>query len=202
MQVAGVVLVLEACAGKALATGDNGNVLTETLNGSTATYGYDNANQLITDNPRGPTGGYSYDPNGNRAMTGYQTGTGNQLLSDGTWTYSYDSEGNLIKKTKGVNAETWTYGYDQANHMISAIDRATDGGTILSQATYSYDAIGNLLEEDTWSSTSGSTSTRYGYDNTNIWADLNSSNALVTRRIFGDDVNQPIAAIASGATTW
>jgi RHS repeat-associated protein len=180
-------------------TYDNaGNVLTETLNGSTTTYGYDNADQLINDTRNA----YSYDPNGNRAMTGYQTGTGNQLLSDGTWTYSYDSEGNLIKKTKGVNAETWTYGYDQANHMISAVDRATDGGTILSQATYSYDAVGNLQEEDTWTSTAGLTQTRYGYDGNNIWADLNTSNQLTTRRIFGDGVNQPIASTASGSASW
>jgi hypothetical protein len=25
-------------------------------------------------------------------------------------------EGNLIKKSKGANAETWTFGYDNLNH--------------------------------------------------------------------------------------
>ena len=32
-------------------------------------------------------------------MTGYSTGAGNQLLSDGTWNYSYDAVGNTIEKT-------------------------------------------------------------------------------------------------------
>jgi YD repeat-containing protein len=49
---------------------------------------------------------YSYDENGNRTMTGYVTGDDNQLLSDGTYRYLYDGEGNRIAKfvegTKGV----------------------------------------------------------------------------------------------------
>src|SRR5262245_31690109 len=64
-----------------------GRVLTETRNGTTVTYSYDNSNQLTNDSRTT----YSYDANGNRTMTGYQTGTGNQMTSDGTWTYSYDA---------------------------------------------------------------------------------------------------------------
>jgi hypothetical protein len=37
---------------------------------------------------------YSYDANGNRTMTGYQTGSGNQVTTDGLWSYTYDAEGN------------------------------------------------------------------------------------------------------------
>ena len=39
---------------------------------------------------------FSYDANGNRTMTGYSTGTGNRLLSDGTYNYTYDDEGNTL----------------------------------------------------------------------------------------------------------
>jgi YD repeat-containing protein len=53
---------------------------------------------------------YSYDPNGNRTLTGYQTGPGNRLLSDGTWDYTYDPEGNLTRKVYRTTGETWTYG--------------------------------------------------------------------------------------------
>ena len=35
------------------------------------------------------SGGASFDTNGNRTMSGYVTGPGNQLLSDGTWNYGY-----------------------------------------------------------------------------------------------------------------
>ena len=34
-------------------------------------------------------------------MTGYVTGTANRLLNDGVYTYTYDNEGNLTKKSKG-----------------------------------------------------------------------------------------------------
>ena len=82
---------------------------------------------------------YGYDPNGNRNTTGYVTGTGNELTNDGTFTYTYDNEGNLTKKSKGASAETWYYGYDEWNHLISVKKEATDGGTIQMQAMYSYD---------------------------------------------------------------
>jgi YD repeat-containing protein len=41
---------------------------------------------------------YSYDANGNRTMSGYQTGPGNELLNDGQFTYTYDKDSNLLSK--------------------------------------------------------------------------------------------------------
>jgi YD repeat-containing protein len=72
---------------------------TETYNGTTVTYTYDDTNQLTGDG----SNSYSYDLNGNRTMTGYQTGTGNRLTNDGTWTYTYDDEGNTTKKSKSTS---------------------------------------------------------------------------------------------------
>ena len=43
---------------------------------------------------------YAYDANGNRTNAGYQTGPDNGLPSDGTYNYTYDGEGNLIKRTE------------------------------------------------------------------------------------------------------
>jgi YD repeat-containing protein len=139
------------------------------LNGSTTTYQYDAANELTSDTANS----YGYDLNGNRNTTGYTTGTGNELTNDGTFTYTYDSEGNLTKKSKGASAETWYYGYDEWNHLISVKKEATDGGTIQMQATYTYDALGNRLEQDVWTGpTPGTlTVTRYGYDGPNAWAE-------------------------------
>src|SRR5262249_16826773 len=84
------------------------------LKGTTQTFSYNTKHQLTNDSATT----YSYDLNGNRTMTGYQTGSGNRTTSDGTWTYYYDDEGNLTKKTKGTNAETWTFGYDHVNHLL------------------------------------------------------------------------------------
>jgi RHS repeat-associated protein len=180
---------------------DPGNRLTsETDNGTTTSYQYDADSQLT----QAGTATYGYDANGNRTNTGYTTGAGNQLTNDGTWTYTYDNEGNLTKKSKGASAETWTFGYDSLNRLVSAKDAATDGGTTLTLVTYTYDVFGNLTEEDAWTQSSGTTTvSRYAYDGTNAWADLNGSNALVMRRLYLDGVDQPFARIdASGNAAW
>jgi len=44
--------------------------------------------------------GYSYDSNGNRTNTGYDTGGYNRLTSDGTFDYTYDDEGNRGTRTR------------------------------------------------------------------------------------------------------
>src|SRR5262249_12524469 len=66
----------------------------------TTGYGYDLASQL-TDATHTGTGGpdesYAYDANGNRVTAGGSIGPGNQFLSDGTYLYSYDNEGNLSR---------------------------------------------------------------------------------------------------------
>jgi RHS repeat-associated protein len=170
---------------------------TEVLNGTTTTYQYDTTNQLTNDTAKS----YSYDLNGNRTMTGYQTGGNNQMTNDGTWTYTYDQEGNLIKKSKGSNADTWTFGYDNLNHLLWAKDSATDGGSVNTLATYVYDVFGNRIEKDVWTSTPGTTTvTRFAYDGKDLWADLNGSNALLTRYIHGDVVDQLFARISGGGT--
>jgi RHS repeat-associated protein len=67
--------------------------------------------------------------------------------------------------------------------------------------TYSYDAFGNLLEEDVWTQQSGSTTvTRYGNDGGNTWAAMNGTNALQTRYLNGDQVDQVFARVSSGGT--
>jgi RHS repeat-associated protein len=172
-------------------------VTTEVLNGTTTTYQYDAANELTNDTAHS----YNYDLNGNRNSSGYATGPGNEMTNDGTWTYSYDNEGNLIKKSKGTNAETWTYGYDNRNHLVWAKDSATDGGAATTLATYVYDALGNRIEKDVW--TGSTTVTRFGYDGDEVWVDLTSGNALQTRYLRGDMVDQLFARTSSaGTAAW
>ncbi len=165
-------------------------------NGTTTNYGYDATNQLTS---AGGTN-YSYDLNGNRTMTGYVTGTENQITTDGVWTYTYDAEGNVTQKSKGSSAETWTFGYDNLNQMIWAQDRSAPGGTLTLAATYTYDVFGNRLEKDVWQTGGSTTTTRFAYDGQDVWADLTSSNALQTRYIRGDVVDQIFARVSSGGT--
>src|SRR5260370_26870942 len=118
-------------------------------------------------------------------MASYTTGPDNQLTNDGVYTYTYDANGNTTKKSKGASAETWTFGYDNRNQMIWAKDSATDGGALLSVATYTYDVFGHLVEEDQTVGTT-LTMTRHAWHGQNIWADVNGSGALGMRYIHGD----------------
>src|SRR5207237_9115552 len=75
------------------------------------------------------------------------------------------------------------------------------GGTVTTLATYVYDAVGNRIEKDVWTQSSGTTTvTRFGYDGGEVWVDLNSSNALQTRYIHGDAVDELFARVSSGGT--
>ena len=98
-----------------------GNLVTVNQGTQTRSFAYSSLSRLLTaTNPESGTIGYTYDPNGNRAMTGYVTGTDNRLLGDGTWTYSSDAEGNLVEKVRADGSTRWTYSYDNANHLVAA----------------------------------------------------------------------------------
>lgn len=71
------------------------------------------------------------------------------------------------------------------------------------QATYVYDVVGNRIEKDVWTQSSGTTTvTRYGLDGQNVWADLTGSNSLQTRYLIGNQVDQFLAREVNGAAAW
>jgi RHS repeat-associated protein len=167
------------------------------------TYTYDRSGQLLGDG----TQAYSYDANGNRTMSGYALGADNQLTTDGVWTYTYDAEGNQVKKSKGAGAETWYLGYDNANHLTSATQESTDGGTVTLAVTYTYDVFGNRVQQAKWLPASGVKTMRFAYDGQDVWADLDGGNGVMARYLRGDGTDQLFARTeASGqpnpGVTW
>jgi RHS repeat-associated protein len=105
-------------------------------------YTYDDANQLTS----GDGNSYAYQgSNGNSASDTF--GPENQLLSDGTYTYSYDLDGNRIAKTNPATNEVTAYSYDYRNRLTTVTqaqqDTTTDGwgsstGVLSFWATYPY----------------------------------------------------------------
>ncbi len=162
--------------------------------------GKDTTSQLTSDNGTN----FSYDLNGNRTNSGSVTGPNNQLLSDGTWNYRYDAEGNLIQKVNIADGTTWTYGYDERNQMIAAEQR--DGsGHLVQHIDDQYDVFGNRTAESVFTAATGLTvTTQFAYDGPNAWADLDANGSLITRRIFGDGMDQPLARItaSTGNIAW
>jgi YD repeat-containing protein len=114
-------------------------------------------------------------------------GPNNEVLDDGTYTYTYDAAGKELTKTADVGGDYWTFGYDNANHIISAVEK-TSGGTTENAVTYEYDVFGNLTEEDV-----NGTVTQYAVDGWNpakvgsmgnsafdTWAMMNGSGVLIS----------------------
>ena len=109
---------------------DNGNIASATLNGKWTGYTYDALGQLIQVNDHSDT------------RSG-ENGT--------TWKYTYDLGGNILKKERFVYndttnpLETVTYTYGDANWRDKLT--AVNGNAI------GYDAIGNPLNDGTWTYT-------------------------------------------------
>lgn len=90
---------------------------------------------------------YNLDANGNRNTSSGTSqsalGTHNRLQSDGTFTYTYDNEGNTTRRTRIVGGQYTEYVWDHRNRLTSVIER-TSAGTKTQQVDYIYDAFDQL----------------------------------------------------------
>ncbi len=162
----------------------------------THTYGNDPTGQLTN----ADSTNYQFDANGNRTMVGYQTGVANRLTNDGVFTYTYDGEGNLTQKSKGSGLETWYYSYDHRN-LLTSVRQTSNGTTNLLTLTYTYDALNHLVKQEKWQSGGSTVTTRFSYDGRNVWAELDGSNNIQVRYVWGEGTAQLFARIDT-ATEW
>ena len=126
----------------------------------TVQYGIDgNVTQIV--DQTGFTENYEYDAVGR--LDGVTDANGNLIES-----YSYDAAGNLLSETKG-NGTSTHYQYD-ADGDITQITNLASGGSVNSQMTYAYNAVGEVTSMAT-----GGVTTTYGYD-----ADGELTSALIT----------------------
>ena len=112
---------------------------------ATDRFTYDNDGQLTSktrDNQPSANESYTYDDAGNRANT---TGIQEELTNDGTFTYTYDKNGNLTKRVRNTV-------------QFGSPDREVD---------YTWDARNRLIGVTTFFAISGSQTFRYAYDAAN-----------------------------------
>jgi len=166
-----------------------GNRKSKADNNGTANYTYDTLNRLvqaINPLPGNPLENYAYDAVGNRTNSN-QNGAStfnqaNQLLEDANFTYQYDNNGNMTRKTAKVGGAVTRYEYDAENKLVQFV--SSTGTT----ANYKYDGLGRRVEKEVI--TGSTTTTRYVYDNEDILLELNGANAIVARYTHGPGIDE------------
>ena len=182
-----------------------GRLQTETHHGKNYVYGYDRTNQLTRVDIDGVLAeSFVYDKNGNRiTSTGftpgnYTTGPGNQLLSDGTFRYTYDREGNLKTKTNVADSSVTEYTWDYRNRMLGVEERSA-GGIVLKTVQYAYDPTGRRISEIV----NGVATLRVVHDGDHAWADFASSGVVTERYLFGQRIDENLATLqATSSVKW
>jgi len=167
----------------------------ETIGGTASTYGYgyDTAGRLTAVTKDAVSAGaYSYDANGNRtASNGVSASYDAQdrLTSYGSASYSYTANGELLSKT--VSAQTTSYQYDALGNLLqvtlpsgTAIDYLVDGENR---------RIGKKVN--------GTLTQGFLYQGAlRPIAELDGSNAVVSRFVYATHANVPDYLIKGGVT--
>ncbi|MEZ2228306.1 MAG: RHS repeat domain-containing protein [Microcoleus sp.] len=197
---------------------DDGSRINQISNQDGATnYSYDKNGQLVaanSSNPVKPAEAYAYDANGNRiaANTGvsnrrnlqYETDPQNQLRSDGQFSYAYDNEGNLIRKTEIATGKLQEYQWDYRNRLVAVVDKAA-GGQETQRVEFTYDAFDRRITKKV-----GDKITDFVYDGQDVYADFvdndgngGTSPVLDRRYLHGPGTDQVLAQEdANGKVLW
>lgn len=183
-------------------------------------YAYDKRDQLVGADRASlgnPDETYKYDANGNRIsssrhMSGYITGPGNRLLSDGTYNYAYDNEGNLSKRTEIATGGYREFTWDYRNRLVAVIDK-TAANVATQRVTFRYDGfdrrIGKAVDT-TPNDAVDALFSHFVYDREDILMDFVDSDGagpnapvLAERYLHGAGVDQVFAQDnAAGSIQW
>lgn len=118
-----------------------GRVTQFTSQDGTTAYTYDATSELTgADHSYQIDETYTYDANGNRTMTGYETGSNNRLLNDGIYSYQYDNEGNRTRRTKTSDNSYTEFEWDFRNRFTKVTDR-NSSAQVTKVVEYKYDVF-------------------------------------------------------------
>jgi RHS repeat-associated protein len=128
-------------------------------------YSYDPTGELLAATYTGGQAAesYTYDANGNRVTANgyvYASGADNRLLSDGTYTYAYDGEGNRTEKFIDANhdgvldagdTDVTQFTWDNRDRLTEVKTYATEGGDPTEVVDYLYDVENRWIGENIYS---------------------------------------------------
>jgi RHS repeat-associated protein len=120
-----------------------------------------------------------------------QFNVANELNEDSDFTYQYDNNGNMIRKTAKSGGAVTTYEYDAENKLVRVVMPSTT-------VDYKYDGLARRVEKDVIAGTT--TVTRYIYDNEDILLELDGSNNIVARYTHGPGIDEPLVMEKGGVS--
>ncbi len=160
--------------------------------GSISTYETDAFGQLThADHTHGSDEAYSYGANGNRAE--WEVDRANRVLSDGTYRYAYDAEGNRIARVHIASGAITEHEYDHDNRIVRTRTRDADGG-LDHDIAYRYDAFGRRIARIV-----DGVATYTQYTGGNAWADYDEEGTPTDRYLAGESLDELWARHREGA---
>ncbi len=158
---------------------------------------------------------YSYDKNGNRLRShlaaAYTTSGANRLVSDGTYNYEYDSEGNVTRRSEIASGQTREFAWDHRNRLVRVTDK-TASGIVIQEVGFVYDALDRRIAKTVDPDGAGplTTSTlHFIYDIEDVLFDFASSQTapdvylLNQRYLHGPGIDNVLAQESPGrGTDW
>lgn len=163
--------------------------------GAATNFTYDAVYELLSATQGSTTKeSYSYDAVGNRlsslTVSPYSYNASNELSSTPGASYTYDANGNMLTKTDSTGTTTNTWDFE---NRLTSVTIPGSGGVV----TLKYDPFGRRI----YKSSSLGTSV-FVYDGDNIIEETNSSGAVVARYAQGLNVDEPLAEVRSGTTSY
>jgi RHS repeat-associated protein len=179
---------------------------------SVTSYTYDDRDQLTGADhtePGNPDETYRYDANGNRVEShlhndGYVTGPANRLLSDGSFDYEYDGEGNRIRQTNIASGNYREFEYDHRNRLLAVVDFSSDDAE-QQRVEFVYDAVNRRI-----ATTTDDAITHFVYFGDDVLLDFVDTDGvggnapqLSQRYLHGPIIDQVLAQeAADGDVSW
>ncbi len=112
-------------------------------------------------------------------MAGYQTGTDNELLSDGTYKYTYDKDGNMTSQTNIATGSVTYYTWDYRNRLVE-VKQEDNHNNVLNDERFTYDINNNRIAV----SLNGTPQLYTVYDGANPYLDFNGNGQLTERYLY------------------
>ena len=109
---------------------------------------------------------------------------------DGVGHTSFDSSGNTTTKVDSTGATTYAWDFE---NRLTSVTLPGSGGTV----SFAYDPFGRRIKKVTSTTTSV-----FAYDGDNLVEETNSSGAVVARYEDTQNIDEPLAMLRGGATSY